>query len=68
MTVATAEATEADPNEWLAKVAPVTGSWWEPWSKWVATRAGGFRPAPVALGSMTHPAGDAAPGRYVLAP
>ena len=50
------EATDADPDEWLAKTTAVTGSWWEPW-------AGGPRPAPVAahpapssLGSAAHPA------------
>jgi polyhydroxyalkanoate synthase subunit PhaC len=68
MTVATAEATEADPEQWLAKVAPVTGSWWEPWSKWLAPRSGAGRPAPTSLGSAAHPPGDPAPGRYVLAP
>jgi polyhydroxyalkanoate synthase len=68
MTVATAEATEADPDEWLAKVTPVTGSWWEPWSRWLATRSGGCRPAPASLGSAANPPGDPAPGRYVLAP
>jgi polyhydroxyalkanoate synthase len=68
MTVATAEATEADPDEWLSKVTAATGSWWEPWSKWVAPRSGGSRPAPTSLGSAAHPPGEPAPGRYVLAP
>jgi polyhydroxyalkanoate synthase len=67
MTVATAEASEADPEEWLTKAAPVTGSWWEPWSKWAAARSGDSRPAPTSLGSAAHPPGVAAPGNYVLA-
>jgi polyhydroxyalkanoate synthase len=67
MTVATAEATEADPDQWLAKTTAVTGSWWEPWAEWASTRSGEHRAAPTSLGSAKHPAGDAAPGRYVLA-
>ncbi len=67
MTVATAEATEADPDQWLTKASPVTGSWWEPWSEWAATRSGDSRPAPTSIGSAAHPPGDAAPGTYVLA-
>jgi polyhydroxyalkanoate synthase len=66
MTVATAPASEQDPDQWLAKATPVTGSWWEPWSRWASTRSGGCRPAPKSLGSAAHPAGDPAPGRYVL--
>jgi polyhydroxyalkanoate synthase len=67
MTVATGEATDADPDQWLAKTSAVTGSWWEPWAKWAAARSGGQRPAPSSLGSTAHPAGEPAPGSYVLA-
>ena len=66
--VVTAIASEADPEEWLAKSEPVTGSWWEPWSDWLRARSGERRPAPTTLGSAQHPAGEAAPGNYVLAP
>ncbi len=67
MTVATAEATDADPDQWLTKASPVTGSWWEPWSEWASARSGDSRPAPTSLGSAAHPPGDPAPGSYVLA-
>jgi polyhydroxyalkanoate synthase len=67
MTVATGEATDADADKWLANTTAVTGSWWEPWAEWAAVRSGGRHPAPTFLGSAAHPAGDAAPGLYVLA-
>ena len=67
MTVATGEADDADPEHWLAKNTAATGSWWEPWAKWASVRSGGRRPAPSSLGSAAHPAGDPAPGRYVMA-
>jgi polyhydroxyalkanoate synthase len=67
MTVATGEAADADPEAWLAKTPAVTGSWWEPWAEWALARSDGRHKAPSSLGSAAHPAGDAAPGRYVLA-
>jgi polyhydroxyalkanoate synthase subunit PhaC len=67
MTVATGEATDADPDQWLAKTTAVTGSWWEPWAEWAAARSGGRHPAPSSLGSSAHPAGEPAPGLYVMA-
>ena len=67
MTVATSEATDADPEEWLAKTAAVSGSWWEPWAEWAAARSGGRHPAPSSLGSSAHPAGGRRrPGIYVF--
>ena len=68
MSVATAVAAEPDPEEWLAKSEPDTGSWWEPWAVWVLARSGERHPAPTSLGSARHPAGAAAPGQYVFAP
>jgi polyhydroxyalkanoate synthase subunit PhaC len=68
MSVATAVASEPDPEEWLAKSAPDPGSWWEPWAAWVLARSGERHPAPTSLGSARHPAGAPAPGQYVLAP
>jgi polyhydroxyalkanoate synthase len=67
MNVATGEATDADPEQWLAKNTAVTGSWWVPWAEWASSRSGGRHPAPSSLGSAAHPADDPAPGRYVLA-
>ena len=66
--VVTAIASDPDPEQWLAKSEPVTASWWEPWADWERARSGDRRPAPTALGSALHPAGEAAPGRYVMAP
>jgi polyhydroxyalkanoate synthase subunit PhaC len=68
MTVATADATDADPDQWLSNAPSVTGSWWEPWSLWAAARSGERHRAPTSLGSAAHPPGDAAPGLYVMAP
>jgi polyhydroxyalkanoate synthase subunit PhaC len=68
MTVATSEAIDADPDQWLTAAPTVTGSWWEPWALWAAARSGERHRAPAALGSAAHPAGEAAPGLYVLAP
>lgn len=42
------------------------GSWWEYWRTWLEKRSGGSKPAPEALGSRKHPAGEKAPGTYVL--
>jgi polyhydroxyalkanoate synthase len=67
MSVTTAPATEADPDEWLVGREPATGSWWQPWAEWVVARSGERRPPPVSLGSEVHPAAGAAPGQYVLA-
>jgi polyhydroxyalkanoate synthase len=52
-------------DEWLAGAQERTGSWWEHWRDWLAVRSGPLGPAPAALGSARHPAGAAAPGRYV---
>jgi polyhydroxyalkanoate synthase len=53
-------------EEWRATATEQVGSWWEHWQGWLAPRSGGWRPAPERLGSDAHPAGDPAPGRYVL--
>jgi polyhydroxyalkanoate synthase len=53
------------PDEWLAKATVHAGSWWDHWLAWYAKSGGGERLAPARLGSERHPAGDAAPGRYV---
>jgi polyhydroxyalkanoate synthase len=66
MTVTTGPDPCRDPDDWLARSDMTTGSWWELWAEWLATRSGERHPAPTALGSQQHPAGIAAPGRYVL--
>lgn len=54
------------PDEWLNRAAKQNGSWWPTWIRWLVERSGEERPAPAALGSADHPAGDPAPGSYVL--
>ena len=57
----------ADPDAWLAKTPPKTGSWWPEWATWLAANSGP-PVAPPAMGSAVAgyaPLGDA-PGTYVL--
>lgn len=54
----------SDADAWLAGASERTGSWWEDWAAWIATRAGAHRPPPP-MGSATHPALADAPGTYV---
>jgi polyhydroxyalkanoate synthase len=42
------------------------GSWWSHWAEWLTARSGGQVPAREDLGTDDYPAGDPAPGRYVL--
>jgi polyhydroxyalkanoate synthase len=49
-----------DPKVWQAGAQQVAGSWWEDWLAWASVRSGD-RVAPPLL-----PAGDAAPGQYVV--
>ncbi len=46
-------------DEWKARAARASGSWWEDWAAWASARSG-KRVAPPDL-----PQGDAAPGGYV---
>ena len=55
-----------DADAWLAEAKKHDGSWWPNWAQWLTTRSGDRIPAPAQLGSAVHPAGDPAPGRYVL--
>jgi polyhydroxyalkanoate synthase len=52
-------------EDWLEQATLKRGSWWDYWRSWVAPRSGSPKPAGTKLGSTKHPAGDAAPGRYV---
>jgi polyhydroxyalkanoate synthase len=54
-------------DEWMGKDAKeYSGSWWPHWREWLKARSGAEVTAPKALGSKKHPAGDPAPGLYVL--
>jgi polyhydroxyalkanoate synthase len=56
----TGEELPADPEEWLSGAERVEGSWWEDWAAWAAARSGD------RVGPPELPAGEPAPGRYVL--
>jgi polyhydroxyalkanoate synthase subunit PhaC len=58
--------TPPDPESWLSGAVHKEGSWWPHWADWLAERSGLKRDAPSTLGNERHPAGDPAPGRYVL--
>ena len=60
------DALPADPEQWLAGAERHPGSWWVDYAAWLGERSGSAKPAPTALGSAAHPAGQAAPGSYVL--
>jgi len=49
-----------DPDVWLAKSETSEGSWWEDWAAWAEVRSGERGEPP------TLPAGEPAPGEYVL--
>jgi poly[(R)-3-hydroxyalkanoate] polymerase subunit PhaC len=57
--------TPANPEEWLAGAECKTGSWWEDWATWIATRSGAWRHPPT-IGSAQHPPLGDAPGTYIL--
>lgn len=56
-----------DQGDWLAETAPQDGSWWVPYSAWLAAHSGP-RGAPPPLGAPTGPyvALCDAPGTYVM--
>jgi polyhydroxyalkanoate synthase len=56
----------ATADAWLQGTEEVKGSWWPLWMEWVQKRSGKMKAAPAALGSASHPAGDPAPGLYVV--
>ena len=52
---------------WLESTAPVAGSWWPVWERWLEEHSGAKRTAPPAMGSAKDgyvPMSDA-PGEYV---
>ncbi len=61
----TSEHTGPEASEWLAGATRTHDTWWREWARWLAERAGPQR-RPPALGSDRHPAGEPAPGSYVL--
>ena len=55
-----------DPQACLRQATAHKDSWWPHYAEWLLERSGEERPAPKRLGSSAHPAGEPAPGRYVL--
>ena len=56
------------PEEWLSEAERRQGSWWEPWTSWLAARSTNTRVQPPAMGAPDkgiHP-GEDAPGTYVF--
>ncbi|MFN4098344.1 MAG: PHA/PHB synthase family protein [Pararhodobacter sp.] len=57
-----------DPDSWLAAHAPVPGSWWPEWSRWLTEHSSRAVAARVPGSDGRFPVLDAAPGGYVLMP
>ncbi len=58
-----ADAAHVDPDAYLTRAAPIEGSWWPEWQRWLADRSG-VRQAPPAMAAALCDA----PGTEVLAP
>jgi polyhydroxyalkanoate synthase len=59
-------ATPPKAEDWLAAAQRHEGSWWEHWVGWLAERSGGHSEVPEALGSISFPPKEPAPGTYIL--
>jgi polyhydroxyalkanoate synthase len=57
--------TPTDPDQWLSTAPVEKGSWWRPWTEWLAARSGPERQAPATLGNRQYPPLGPAPGTYV---
>jgi polyhydroxyalkanoate synthase len=55
----------ATASDWLEGAVEHHDTWWQPWIRWLADRAGPQR-TPPPLGNDRYPATDPAPGKYVL--
>ena len=55
----------SNPADWFSSSVEAKGSWWKPWSEWLARHGGGVRPAPSEPGNVQYQPIEAAPGRYV---
>jgi polyhydroxyalkanoate synthase len=62
-----AEGLYVAPEDWLAEVTAAEGSWWLPWSAWLAARSG-TKVAPPEIGHAEagYPALAPAPGQYIM--
>ena len=57
----------SDPEAWRRGAAAHSGTWWTDWVTWLGQRSGKVIKPRRTLGSRKYPAGEPAPGRYVLA-
>jgi polyhydroxyalkanoate synthase len=57
-----------DSADWLGQAQQVSGSWWEHWREWLASRSGDKQPARIELGNTQFAPREKAPGTYVMAP
>jgi polyhydroxyalkanoate synthase len=62
----TSDERPADPQEWKDGAETVDDTWWNDWTKWIEGEGGNKVPAPTSLGTIEHPALEAAPGKYVF--
>lgn len=53
-------------DEWKKTAQKHEGTWWIPWSKWLAKKSGKLIPANKKTGSANYPELMPAPGSYVL--
>ena len=55
------------PEDWLQRAAPLEGSWWPAWQRWLGEHSSAQREAPRAVGGSDSAAAalEDAPGRYV---
>ena len=56
-----------DSNTWLGRSERAEGSWWLPWSSWLAARSDAQHVAPPSIGAPAHGLTSLcpAPGTYV---
>jgi polyhydroxyalkanoate synthase len=54
-----------DPDDWRQRATEHEDTWWNPWTRWIARRAGAKTALPP-MGSDTHPVLGDAPGTYVM--
>ncbi|MBV1928731.1 MAG: alpha/beta fold hydrolase [Gammaproteobacteria bacterium] len=57
---------DASADEWMENAELLDGSWWTPWSEWLAERSGEKKPAPKSAGNRKYKSLAAAPGEYVF--
>jgi polyhydroxyalkanoate synthase len=55
-----------DPEEWLLRARSERGSWWPDYASWLGERSGAEKEAPAALGALSFPPLEAAPGTYAF--